>query len=255
MKNSKMKKQQTNIIILTAVIFLFMVGKYTFAPVILPISFFMFELISAITLLFLLYYTERTITALKLKETQLNNHIQSLSSTAEHLKGELEKKNSAAVNEFDTGNTIENIDELFKNIPTTKSDSEFYNSILSVLSENFEIVIALFFTYNEQSQSFSVEGNYGIQKDEPIAPFVIGEGVHGEALKEKKVTVLDDLPEEYFVGYSGLGEAKPKHLYLLPVADEDNTIGIIEMASFKPLGLEEVWDRVNRKLIELITAR
>ncbi len=255
MKNSEIKKQQTNIIILTAIILLFMAGRYFFIPVILPVSFFIVELITVMTILFLLYYTDRLIKTSKEKEQQLTDEIQSLNNTVEHLKGELEKKNSTSAKEFLPGNAIENIDDLFKNIPSAKNSSKFYNNVLSALSEKFEIVIALFFTYNEQSQKFSVEGNYGVQKDEPVAPFVIGEGIHGEALNEKKVIVLKDLPEEYFVGYSGLGESKPKHLYVLPIADKEKTIGVIEIASFKPLDIKAVWDRVNKKLIELITER
>ena len=248
-----MKKQQTNMIILTAIIFLFMAGKYIFMPTLLPVSFFIYELVSAMTLLFLLYYADRAIKISKEKELQLTNEIQSLNNTVEHLKGELEKKNNSSVKGFSPGNTIENIDDLFNNLSSTKNSSELYNNVLSALSENFEIVIALFFTYNEQSQKFSVEGNYGVQKDEPVAPFVIGEGIHGEALNEKKVIVLKDLPEEYFVGYSGLGKAKPKHLYILPIANNENTIGVIEIASFKLLDIEKVWDRINKKIIELLT--
>ena len=250
-----MKKQQTNLFILTAIIFLFMAGKYIFIPAIMPVPFFMFELISAITFLFLLYYTDRSLKKMKEKENQLTDENQSLNITIEHLKSELEKKNNTSAKEFLSSNTIKNIDSLFQNIPATQNNREFYDNILSALSENFEIVIALFFTYDEQSQNFSVEGNYGIQKDEPVAPFTIGEGVHGEALKEKKVFVLKDLPEEYFMGYSGLGESKPKHLYVLPVANDEKTIGVIEIASYKSLELDKVWDKINKKLIELITVR
>jgi putative methionine-R-sulfoxide reductase with GAF domain len=255
MKNNKMKTQQTNMIILTAIIFIFMAGKYFFIPTLLPGSFFMFEFVSATTLLFLLYYADRTIKTLKSKEKLLNDDIQVLNITVQNLKEEIKKKNSISDKGLSTEITNVNIDNIFENLPHVKNSNKFYNNVLSALSENFEIVIALFFTYNEQSQRFSVEGNYGVQKDEPVDPFVIGEGIHGEALNEKKVITLKDLPEEYFVGYSGLGESKPKYLYVLPVADNEKTIGVIEIASFKSLDLEKVWDKVNMKLIELITDR
>lgn len=249
-----MKKQQTNLFILTAIIFIFMAGKYIFIPAIIPVPFFMFELISAMTFLFLIYYTDRSLKKMKEKESELTDDNQSLNRTIEHLKNELEKKNNTSAKEFSTGNTIKNIDTLFQNLKATQNSREFYDNILTALSENFEIVIALFFIYDEQTQNFSVEGNYGILKDEPVAPFSIGEGVHGEALKEKKPIVLKDLPEEYFVGYSGLGESKPKHLYVLPVANDEKTVGVIEIASYKSLSIDKVWDKVNKKLIDLITA-
>ena len=255
MKMSKMKNQQSNIIVLTVIIFLLMAVKYFFILTLLPVSFFIIELVSAMLLLLMLYYTDKTIKKMDRRETNLTDENQSLNQTIDHLKSELEKKNNTSQKEFSTGNTIENIDNLFKNLPLTIDDSEFYNNILTALADNFEIVIALFFTYKEQSHNFSVEGNYGIQKDEPVASFVIGEGLHGEALKEKKAFVLEDLPEEYFVGYSGLGESKPKHLYVLPVADEEKSFGVIEVASFKPLNLEVVWSEINKKLVELITVR
>jgi hypothetical protein len=64
--------------------------------------------------------------------------------------------------------------------------------------------------------------------------------------------VLEELPDEYFKGYSGLGEAKPKYIYILPVADENSAVGVLELASFKPLDITEHWEKINKKLLELI---
>ncbi len=255
MKKNKMTKEQTNIIYLSAVIFLLIPGKYIFIPVHPPVSFFMIELASVATVLLLVFYVERSIKKLSKTQEQLNTENQSLNITIENLKSELERKSSSSVNKITPNNTFKNIDNLFSNLSPVKKKNVLCNNVLSVLADNFEIVIAIFFIYNEQSQKFSVEGNYGIQKDDPITPFVIGEGLHGEALKEKKVIVLEDLPEDYFSGYSGLGESKPKFLYVLPVVNEEKPIGVIEIASFKSLDLKDSWDEINSKLIELITVR
>ena len=255
MKRNKVNTQQTKIILLSTLVFLFVVGKYIFMPDTVPVAFLMIELVSVMAILFLLFYADRSIKRLSKTKEKLKDENQSLNKMIEHLKSELEGKSNTSTKKLSTNNTIESITDSFKNLPNTKDDNGFYNSILAALTKNFEFVIALFFVYNEQSKSFSVEGNYGIQKDEPVTPFVIGEGLHGEAINEKKVMVLEDLPEEYFLSYSGLGESKPKYLYVLPIADKENVIGVIEIASFKPLDLEDTWNSINKKLIELITVR
>jgi len=252
MKKDKLRKEQTYIIVISAGIFIFALAKYLISPEHMPVSFYMFEFVSVMGVLALLYYSDHTFRKLHKEISEKDSEIESLNKNIEQLRKEIDEINSFEQRETVAG-AFEDIDNLFVNLPRFAEKSEFCNKVLSVLGDNCEIVTGLFFVYDKQSQSFSVEGNYGIQKDEPVSPFNIGEGLHGEALKEREVIVLEDVPEEYFSGYSGLGEAKPKYIYLLPVADNKKAVGVIEIASFKPLNIKENWNRINRKLLDLIT--
>ena len=60
----------------------------------------------------------------------------------------------------------------------------------------------------------------------------LGEGISGEVVLEGKSIYISDLPEDYATITSGLGEAKPKYLFVAPLKLEDETYGAIELASF-----------------------
>jgi CHASE3 domain sensor protein len=60
----------------------------------------------------------------------------------------------------------------------------------------------------------------------------IGNGLIGQAFLEGDVVQLKELPEGYTHITSGLGEATPRHLIIVPVKNDVQTVGLIEMASF-----------------------
>ena len=252
MKRDKLKKEQTYIILFSVVIFIFALAKYLISPEQMPVSFYMFEFISVLGVLTLLYYSDHIFRDLHKELSDKDSEIERLNKDIDHLKQELEARDNNS-EESSAKDIFEDIDNLFVNLPPFSEKSKFCNKALSVLGDNMEVITGLFFVYDKQSQNFSVEGNYGILKDEPVTPFNIGEGLHGEALREREVIELEEVPEDYFSGYSGLGESKPRFIYILPVADDARAAGVIELASFKPLPLKDNWDRINKKLLELIT--
>ena len=251
MKTEGLKREQKYIIAFSVAVFVFSLTKYLISSEHLPERFYILELLSMTAVLLLVYYSDRQIRRLHEKISERDDEIVSLKAKNEQLDKELKEK-SDLLTKDSTREAFEDIDELFSVLPPFSETNRFCNKALSVIGENCEIIIGLFFVYNKQSQNFSVEGNYGIVKDEPVTPFNIGEGLHGEALKERMPIVLEELPDEYFKGYSGLGEAKPKYIYILPVADENSAAGVLELASFKPLDITEHWEKINKKLLELI---
>ncbi|MDW7693226.1 cache domain-containing protein [Flammeovirgaceae bacterium SG7u.111] len=62
-----------------------------------------------------------------------------------------------------------------------------------------------------------------------------GEGLVGQAWLEKEPTYLEEIPDEYLIIKSGLGEACPKMIYILPLISNDEVQGMLEIASFKKL--------------------
>jgi len=59
-----------------------------------------------------------------------------------------------------------------------------------------------------------------------------GEGLVGQCYLEGDVIHLVEIPEEYTEIASGLGEAAPKSLLLVPLKNNDEILGIVELASF-----------------------
>ncbi|MEO8562779.1 MAG: HAMP domain-containing protein, partial [bacterium] len=64
--------------------------------------------------------------------------------------------------------------------------------------------------------------------------FAIGEGLVGQAALEKQPILLQNVPDDYIQITSGLGEAPPRNIIVLPVLFEGDVKAVIELASFLP---------------------
>ena len=62
----------------------------------------------------------------------------------------------------------------------------------------------------------------------------LGQSLIGQVARSKRSIVVADLPEGYVKISSGLGEAAPANLVMLPILFEDQVLGVIELASFTP---------------------
>jgi len=62
--------------------------------------------------------------------------------------------------------------------------------------------------------------------------FRVGEGVVGQAAFEKQRILLQHAPDDYITINSGLGEAKPLQIVVLPIVFEGQVLAVIELASF-----------------------
>lgn len=67
-----------------------------------------------------------------------------------------------------------------------------------------------------------------------------GEGLVGQALREQRTLVLADVPEPYVTIGSGLGEAAPRNLLLVPLVVEGQVVGLFELAAYRPFNQQAV---------------
>lgn len=70
-------------------------------------------------------------------------------------------------------------------------------------------------------------------------PFELGNGLVGQCALDKEITVLQNLPEHYVRVHSGLGEAAPSTLVLVPVLYEHEVVAVIELATLGQLADKE----------------
>ena len=76
---------------------------------------------------------------------------------------------------------------------------------------------------------------YGYKERKSISNrFKVGEALVGQAALEKKPIVITQAPEDYIKIASGLGEAAPTTIIVIPVLFEENVMAVLELASFTP---------------------
>jgi signal transduction histidine kinase/HAMP domain-containing protein/CheY-like chemotaxis protein len=89
---------------------------------------------------------------------------------------------------------------------------------------------------------------YGLRADKaaPIQ-YRIGQSLIGQVARSKRAVVVAGIPEGYIKISSGLGEAAPANLAIVPILFEDQVLGVIELASFTP------FSRVQTDFLEQLT--
>ncbi len=97
---------------------------------------------------------------------------------------------------------------------------------------------AFFFADHDESgidYELMLLASYGYTKKDGETPrFGVGDGLVGQAAHEKKPIRITDPPAEYIRIASGLGDAAPRDIIVIPVLFEDQVVAVIELASFTP---------------------
>jgi putative methionine-R-sulfoxide reductase with GAF domain len=97
---------------------------------------------------------------------------------------------------------------------------------------------------------------YHLPDGEKVA-FRLGEGLAGQVAKEGKLVNINTVPEGYIRILSGLGNASPRHLIILPLRESDEVIGVVEIASFREFSaqaeaeLQQAFDKLALKLVNV----
>src|SRR5438309_4387381 len=92
-----------------------------------------------------------------------------------------------------------------------------------------------FFMMDSEEQVLKLVATYAYKERKTLANrFKLGEGLVGQCALEKKSILLTKVPPDYIAISSGLGEAAPFNIIVLPVLFEGEVKAVIELASFNP---------------------
>lgn len=123
------------------------------------------------------------------------------------------------------------------------SDSAFYAAALMFIVKYMKVNQGGLFLVEEQEgeRSLNLVACYAYEKNKHIKKRVeIGEGLLGQCYLEKESIYLTEVPQNYLTITSGLGDASPRAVLLVPLILNEEVFGVLEVASFSQILNEEV---------------
>ncbi len=128
---------------------------------------------------------------------------------------------------------IRTISELLLTINSLdKLCSKVLREIVTYLKSQYGAIFVVESVDNEEK--LVLKSSYaGSKRQKKTLSLDISEGLVGEAVIRKEMNLIKEVPESYHLIGSGLGEASPKNVLILPLIAKNETIGVLEIASFK----------------------
>jgi CheY-like chemotaxis protein len=111
---------------------------------------------------------------------------------------------------------------------------ELSNSIIIGLAKYVGASVGVIYLANDDD-AYTRTGSYAYSPRKHASKTIkSGEGTVGQAILDANTIMVSDLPNDYIEINSGLGEAVPRHLMVVPLKLEGRVTGAIEIGSFEP---------------------
>jgi CheY-like chemotaxis protein/signal transduction histidine kinase/ABC-type sugar transport system substrate-binding protein/HAMP domain-containing protein len=85
--------------------------------------------------------------------------------------------------------------------------------------------------YLVEDDHLKLVGRYAYSNKNSTPCFKFGEGLVGQAAVEKQPILISNVPHDYIMVRSGLGEAAPRNLMLVPFMYDERVVGVIELGT------------------------
>jgi methyl-accepting chemotaxis protein len=124
------------------------------------------------------------------------------------------------------------------------SIDEIANRIISQLTKYIGANQGGIFLVNDDDQKnifFDLKGLYAYgRRKYDLKQIGLEEGLVGQCYLEGSNIYLTEIPSDFVKITSGLGEATPRNVLLVPLIIEEKKVGVIEFASFQPIGAIQI---------------
>jgi methyl-accepting chemotaxis protein len=120
--------------------------------------------------------------------------------------------------------------------------SELYDNVIRFVVKYTHSNQGGMFLLNEDSKedSLSLVACYAYERKKFLEKRVaVGEGLIGQCFLEQDIIYMTSVPKNYVAITSGLGEATPSAVILLPLKVNESIVGVLELASLKPYEAHE----------------
>ncbi len=131
----------------------------------------------------------------------------------------------------------------FSNILRNTVDEDYYDNILSNLVKYLKANQGGLFIIEEKNREkyLNLAASYAYDKKKFLEKtLLIGEGLAGQCVLEKETIILTEVPNHYVNITSGLGQATPSAIVIVPLKINNEVVGVIELASFNEFQQYEI---------------
>ena len=112
--------------------------------------------------------------------------------------------------------------------------AEMADKVLGYLVQRVGSSVGAFYLYHEQSDDLAFTAGYALLRGKQLsARLRLGEGLLGQAARERKTICLTQVPSDYMSIGSALGEGVPRNVIAVPLVHGDNLVGALELGTFK----------------------
>lgn len=125
------------------------------------------------------------------------------------------------------------LEKLGNELPTTGNLEQFTEKVLINISKEYDIMQGIFFVKDVDDKVFRKQGTYAYFSEDELREFTEEVGLSGQVAANKKLLNISNIPEKYITVLSGLGKSSPANLLIFPILYQNESIGIVELASFK----------------------
>ncbi|MDX2305495.1 MAG: GAF domain-containing protein [Microscillaceae bacterium] len=130
--------------------------------------------------------------------------------------------------------------EILRNSSRDSDSTVFYENVISSLVRYLDIHQGGIFALNDESKDrppfMELKATYAFERKKYLIRHIPKEeGLIGQAWREKDIILITDVPYNYSHINSGLGQFKPKSILIAPLITNEQVLGVIELASMKPI--------------------
>ena len=131
--------------------------------------------------------------------------------------------------------------EISSQLQQAASFEELGDRLLSSLAPLLQVGHGVLYLFQESDRRLTLVASYGYRERKNLgSSFGLGEGLVGQCGKERSPITLTNPPADYIKIGSGLGEATPQCIAVLPILHTNQLQGVLEVASLRAFHEQEV---------------
>ncbi|MDF2723328.1 MAG: sensor hybrid histidine kinase [Paenibacillus sp.] len=162
-----------------------------------------------------------------------NDEIKDLAKATNALLGSLEEQSWVKTSVTDVATAFQGMLKL----------DELSGAIVRKLAPLLGATYGVIYVHKDQGGQprYSKMASYACSdSDSTPVSFKPGEGLVGQAIVDKRVFLLRDVPDTYVRVSSGLGHAAPRSILIVPIMFEGHVEAVLELASFETFGKKHI---------------